>query len=86
MDAVEQQEVDQIGGIAVSHTALICALLTVLEERGLLSSSAVDDVFDIAAATLERAEAYVPVVISNARRQLDIAARSHARSPARRRG
>lgn len=81
MDKIQEHEMHQIGGIAVSHTALICALLSVMRERGLLDAATVNEVFDRAAATLEAGEGDSPFVLRNARRQLDIAARAHAVGP-----
>lgn len=78
MDQIQEDEMHQIGGIAVSHTALICALLSVMEERGLLDAATVNEIFDRAAATLEAGEKDSPFVLRNARRQLDIVARGHA--------
>lgn len=79
MDQIQQEEVDQIGGIAVSHTALICGLISVLERRGVLNSVDVDEIFEIAAKSLEDAERDYPLVGRNARRQLDNCARNFVR-------
>lgn len=81
MNGIQQEEMDQIGGIAVSHTALICGLIGVLERRGLLNSVDVDEIFEMAARSLEDAERDCPRIARNARRQLDNCARNFVRRP-----
>lgn len=85
MNEVQQQDMDDIGGIAISHTAIICALLTVLKRKGVLDAVDIDDVFEIAATTLEGVERTSPQIGRNARLQLDHCASNFVAQPPRRR-
>lgn len=78
MKDVLQNEVDEIGAIALSHSVILAALFSVVEAKGLLNKAEINEVFDIAQTALDKAEADSPRVIRNARRMLDETARSLA--------
>lgn len=76
---VLQAELDEVGAMALAQSALWAALLTVLEVRAGLTKDDVNEMFEIAQTSLEKAEPASPRVIRNARRNLDQTARNLTR-------
>lgn len=75
----QQAELDEAGAIAISHTALLGAMLTMLQEKGLVDRDDVNVMFDDAMRSLEKAEAEAPKVLRRARRVLDATSRNLTR-------
>lgn len=83
MTEQELAEVNEIGAIAISHTALLTALFGLLQERNILDGDDLNALFDTAQRGLELAEPSMPSVIGRARRVLDESARNLAKGPGR---
>ena len=77
----EVAEINEIGAIAISHTAVLSALFGMLRQRGVLSGDDVNQIFDTAQRGLEIAERESPDVIGRARRVLDQTSRNLASDP-----
>ncbi len=75
--------VDEISASLIAHQALVHALFTTLQERGLLSPEDVDQIHFDAAGALERAEPHAPRAIRRARAIFDQTSRNLARAPAK---
>lgn len=75
-------ELEEVGAIAISHTAVISALFSVLKAKGLLTGDDVNEVYNLAQNSLEVAEPDSPKVIRRARRVLDNTARNLSSGPA----
>lgn len=75
---------DEAAASLVSNSALMGALFTMLQERGVLSAEDVNALFDEAAITLEKSEASGGPFTRRARQILDRTARNLARGPVRR--
>jgi hypothetical protein len=77
----QDEEIAAAPGIALAHTTLITALLTVLRAKGLLTQDDVNTVFDSALTGAETAHGLSAEASLRARRILEILAREMAGEP-----
>lgn len=79
----EQTELAETSAIAISHTAVLAALVKLLQEKNLLSAEDVNDLYHHAMTSLEVAEPTNPTLLRRARLELDRTARNLADGPKR---
>ena len=79
----ERTELQEACAICVAQTAVIAALMKLLQEKALLTADDVNDIYHHAMSSLEAAEPRSPEVIRRARKTLDRTARNLTTGPGR---
>jgi predicted nucleic acid-binding protein len=79
----ERTELQEAGAICVAQTAVIAALMKLLQEKAVFSADDINDLYEHAMTSLEVAEPASPDVIRRARKALDRTARNLAGGPTR---
>jgi len=77
----ERTELQETSAIAVAQTAVLAALMKLLQEKNLLTADDINAMYEHAMTSLEVAEPQSPDVIRRARKQLDQTGRNLANKP-----
>lgn len=66
-----EDEIEVLSGSSLAHTAIMTAVLSALQKKGLLNQAEINDIIDIALVGAETAVGVNPRVIDHTRRMLE---------------